>query len=129
LELSACKLGDDSVEGLARGRNLDRLGLPLNPLSAEGVAALMRLPLTLTHLDLSGISLTEEVLQALGSRTGLPELRVLVLDERTAVPNGERDIWYDQGMAIGESPAYFDIRSLQERYFSGWTTKIVARDL
>lgn len=50
--------------------------------------------------------------------TGLTALRTLVLDDRTVIGNGQEDVWYDQGVAIGSSPDVLRLYDVKKRWFA-----------
>jgi hypothetical protein len=49
----------------------------------------------------------------------------VVLNEKTAMPTGERDIWYDQGAIVGESEGLFWLWQLDKKPFVEAGLKVI----
>lgn len=137
LGLRCSDFGDEGVQALIRaGQGARRLELALSGLTLAGVRELLNAPFPkLEWLDLRGVPIDEALFTALLTRTGTKALRTVVLNEQTVIPTGAADVWYDQGMVVGESEGMFwlyavdlkrfvaaklNVTSVVERWPRGW---------
>lgn len=121
LGLCCAALGDAGVEALINApcqAVVRKLELALSKVTLAGARALLNAPFPkLERVDLRGVSIDQALLDALTTRSGTRALKTVVLSEKTSMPTGERDVWYDQGQVVGESEGLFWLYQLDQKPF------------
>jgi hypothetical protein len=82
----------------------------------------------LEYLELPYVQLTENALKLLALRPGMMNLKTLAVADKTSIPTGGTDRWYDQGYEVGSSPETFQTYQVVPTYFAGQSVKVVAAD-